>query len=726
MSRRPLAIKREIPSSESLLRESSKDGSFTKSWSISKYRRKQYSSHRTDVYAFDPSIIRPSITVSTRDNDHANEDFDAKWGGKGVTREISFGHVGIKEKASGFFESVKNTVLATYVSITQKKKSGNNRNFRAKLMIIVVCVVFIRSIVLKIIVIQQRQDENKRQLMFLERLSKIGIRKIGSLGSKSKRTGIVDWPRGSKESDPARARQVDWWKQNPIAPIGFSCDVTPSYSSDKIPSIKASYKALEGYKYRGYEIPPPVFKGRTPVPPGPGEERLQVAVVIPFVHFQIYKVTSVITQFWSKNPPCLPGSEKVSAGLIFYTENSLSKGYKNYILEIYQRLGKDKIGCFFTDIPQFLSLTDEDLQMSHLEGAAFDFYMLFELLESKYETFMLVEPDNVPIQKNFLPAIVAESRSMRCDSDGLWQIGSLPLAKDVKYGLLKSRLDYHINGNSFYILGCPDFEEYKCRVQTYYQPKKKDCALMAGCTTHNGFEEGYDHALYRYRVQTDNYEYSRLVMHHFHYSTFMHNLGEAVYDPVEVVENFSSTYFVHSKSIYLTDAANILKEVTTGILKVEPCEHENWIVPIVLKAYRYLRTGEYTKIDAARYICQETLRSGKGENSVCNMYRNEAGNFAEDDWKDRMEGKTYIWTMDFHGGPSNCDIPIIREAGGVLHAEIGRICEFYGLCRDRLKVMRQNNWKEFDPTEQQIVDFKAAYKDDPEFKRVDAFLCHHP
>ena len=95
-------------------------------------------------------------------------------------------------------------------------------------------------------------------------------------------------------------------------------------------------------------------------------------------------------------------------------------------------------------------------------------------------------------------------------------------------------------------------------------------------------------------------------------------------------------------------------------------------------------------------------------------------------WENRMQNKTYLWTMDFHGGPTNCDIPIIQEAGGAIHAEIDGMCHFYGLCRDRLKVIRAGHWREYDPTKEQRDQFTLAYNNDPEFKRVDAFICHHP
>ena len=108
------------------------------------------------------------------------------------------------------------------------------------------------------------------------------------------------------------------------------------------------------------------------------------------------------------------------------------------------------------------------------------------------------------------------------------------------------------------------------------------------------------------------------------------------------------------------------------------------------------------------------------------MYVDTASALEAQDWNAQMPGKTYLWTMDFHGGPANCDMSMIAKAGGALHAEIDGICHFYGLCKERLKVIKADHWKEFDPTEKQKKAFEVAYRDDPEFKRVDAFICHHP
>jgi hypothetical protein len=201
--------------------------------------------------------------------------------------------------------------------------------------------------------------------------------------------------------------------------------------------------------------------------------------VLPFVEFQLNKVITLLTDHWSQFPPCHPDSPRQSADLVFFTENKLSHVIQRRIRGVYSELGTARTGCFRTDEPIFLSMTEVDPQLSHLEGAAFSFYSLFRLLEKSYKAFILAEPDVSPVQSNFLPALVKKSLLVNCGADGLWQVGSPPLAKDIDAGMLQERLDYHMNGNAIYVLGCPGFEEYKCRVQSFYVPKD-DCKLVAG------------------------------------------------------------------------------------------------------------------------------------------------------------------------------------------------------------------------------------------------------
>jgi len=438
---------------------------------------------------------------------------------------------------------------------------------------------------------------------------------IGADQQSLTKRGIVPWELAGTGSDPSRDRLVKWWVRNPDAPMGLSCAAFDSFlegggdeNGDQLERVDQPEVGKEGenrrgktdhqkknkheaqlslkregkrrvaansaddtYFYKGFGISPPIFKGRMPET---GSQRVQVAFVLPFVEFQLIKVATLLSEFWTKFPPCQADSPRQSADLVFFTENKLSESIQRRIRSFYSELGSSKTGCFRTNEPVFLSIAETDANLSHLEGAAITFYSLFRLLEKNYKTFLLAEPDVAPVQPNFLPALVQKSLTVNCEADGFWQVGSPPLAKDIDVAMLRERLDFHMNGNAIYVLGCPEFEEYKCRVQTFYVPKG-DCKLVAGCQTHEAYEGGYDHAMYRFRMHPENYEYSRLILHKFAYSYFIQNRGEGVYDPAEIVQESPSTYFVHSKSIYQNDAATTLQEVASRIISlvVKPMKH---------------------------------------------------------------------------------------------------------------------------------------------------------
>jgi hypothetical protein len=82
-----------------------------------------------------------------------------------------------------------------------------------------------------------------------------------------------------------------------------------------------------------------------------------------------------------------------------------------------------------------------------------------------------------------------------------------------------------------------------------------------GCGTHEICEGGYDHALYRFRMRPENYEYTRLILHRFEYTDFMQNRGEGYYLPSDVVKQDAMTYFVHSKAIFQTLGQSSLEDM---------------------------------------------------------------------------------------------------------------------------------------------------------------------
>ena len=429
-----------------------------------------------------------------------------------------------------------------------------------------------------------------------------------AVGSAASASGVDGQDAANvKKATNSRQQLVEWWQSHPSAPLGISCDPTSKLLADANDASASTGTSM------GLPIPPPLFRARSPaqIPStngGGDDERIQVAMVVPFVPFQLPKIVHLLSKFWSQHPPCLPGTPKQSADLVFFTESKVSNDVKETIMHHFNILGQmnNATSCFHNaKEPVFLSLANVDPELSHLEGAASAFFSLFELLETEYRTFFLAEPDVVPVQGGFVPALVAHSQKAGCEDDDLWQVGSPPLVADVEAGMLRERVDYHMNGNALYALGCKGFEDYKCRVQTFYFPKD-ECSKVAGCGSHEAYEGGYDHSLYRFRIHPDNYEYSRLVLNRFAYSNFVQNRGEAIYDPNEVVKDSKSTYFVHSKSVYIHPAATLLKEAVVSTLRRDVCVDDDSIqakreLEVI---FRKLKEEEYDKADAVRHICQ--------------------------------------------------------------------------------------------------------------------------
>jgi len=96
----------------------------------------------------------------------------------------------------------------------------------------------------------------------------------------------------------------------------------------------------------------------------------------------------------------------------------------------------------------------------------------------------------------------------------------------------------------------------------------------------------------------------------------------------------------------------------------------------------------------------------------------------------RYQGKYYLWNTDLHPTPMVCNGKLFAELGVVTHTEVDFFhCSWFGVCRERLKVLRFDDWRGFslDPCPNKLRrDFFEAYKADPEMARVDLFICSHP
>ena len=124
-------------------------------------------------------------------------------------------------------------------------------------------------------------------------------------------------------------------------------------------------------------------------------------------------------------------------------------------------------------------------------------------------------------------------------------------------------------------------------------------------------------------------------------------------------------------------------------------------------------------------LCEkDAIFARKHASTTCKYYHLRA------QWSRKFPERAYVWTADLHSGPFSCDESLMREAGAETHAEIQYSkCAYSNVCADRLRVFRNDNLTGYslgDDPQKLRRDFFEAYKHDPEFARVDAFLCTHP
>jgi hypothetical protein len=103
------------------------------------------------------------------------------------------------------------------------------------------------------------------------------------------------------------------------------------------------------------------------------------------------------------------------------------------------------------------------------------------------------------------------------------------------------------------------------------------------------------------------------------------------------------------------------------------------------------------------------------------------------DWNHYKPSKVYAWTVDLHPSPGACNIDIYRDIGVILHPEIDHhpYCEYYGVCASsRLQVFGIGKFASgfsLDPDHNVLKkEFTNYYLTQPEFQRIDTFLCSHP
>ena len=223
-------------------------------------------------------------------------------------------------------------------------------------------------------------------------------------------------------------------------------------------------------------------------------------------------------------------------------------------------------------------------------------------------------------------------------------------------------------------------------------------------------EDGFDHALFQFRLQPENYAYSLTVVHKFIYVEWIANYceGRIPTDPGP------GTLLGHTKYEFFDAPTRYILHAFPGAFGRFPSETELALLkPVVKKAQQSAAVLWPDKM--SDLVCQSELRHRF--NKECR-------------WEARFPGRLYAWSTDLHGAPIACNMGLFFDIGVVTHAEIdGPHCEHFGICRDRLQVFGMDDWRGFslDPNPALLTSrFVQTYKHDPEFQRVDVVLCSHP
>jgi len=366
--------------------------------------------------------------------------------------------------------------------------------------------------------------------------------------------------------------------------------------------------------------------------------------------------------------------------------------------------------------------------LNHLDGACTTFFQLFEHLNGQFSAMHILETDTRPMQKEWLKSLV-DVASLPNVCSNWWVKGSSSLCQ-TNYASPKpidAKIDFHINGNALYALSCNEFNQFLIRLQLFYPALLHHSS--GGCDPNIVNEGGYDHAMFRYLHSSENFAYTRWILGKFHYSKHILNFCEDLYDVKDLRKRSSEALLVHSKSAFLDDSSRAIFNVFYNALGRSVSFHE------IEKQFKYLlpklESGELTEETLNEMINPETVHDVLSKHFKKYLY----GGIIEDSayWASAFPGKTYVWSSDFHHGPIVCQMPIFKAANALVHAEIDfGNCIHSGFCKERLKVLSFDDWRGFSlrsngmtPKELKKA-FYQAYQNDPEIKRVDAFICSHP
>lgn len=457
----------------------------------------------------------------------------------------------------------------------------------------------------------------------------------------------------------------------------------------------------------------------------------KVAIVIPYIGVQTWKFLVNWKTTWQEFPPCGTSNalrKPFEATLFLYLDQPFSKSTVAYDGAMMQELLTaqwkvlSKQGNFDQCFQGGIQFLDIDAGvLGHLDGSCVMYYNLYQKLENRgFHHYLLMEPDVTPVQSNWLNRLTYELNfDQKCSQ--FWVKGSNSRCA-ATYGGIKERNDYHINGNALYCLGSSRFREFREQVQQLYPPGSERMApIAAGCGTGREYEMGFDHAQYQTLMHKDLFEYTKHLRGKFVYTDFIQNRCQGNYDANKIVLDEPSTHLVHSAWVFKDKEQAQVEEVFNLIFGNFPRAEE------IIKYKTKLQMGELNPDQLAPAICgnQGLFKMHPKCKTFEEQYYNELTN-----WSERFPNQFYVWTSDFHSGPIICNMHIFRQLGMVIHAEVDHgHCVYNQICKDRLKVLANDDWRGFslNPCPQKMrKNFYETYRNDPEMNRVDIITCSHP
>lgn len=254
----------------------------------------------------------------------------------------------------------------------------------------------------------------------------------------------------------------------------------------------------------------------------------KIAVVVPFLIFDIHKVATWISTFDSMKP-CSEMCGAPNVDLVFYNNRDITQ-HPDIIDNITQTFEATEYGARCFRRVRFLSanLTDYEDYRSGLihRGPRNMFWRAFSLMGGQYHYYFQNEPDIEPVRPNWVDKLINETLI-----PPFWIRGTVHKKRGDR--LRKSPPEYwehrmHLNGAALFNLHDERFT--------------KD---FIGRLVALPDEGPFDFAIENYTKDAANWEYMMNHLDKFQYADFIQNVINDNITKAEILEQFPDAYLVH-------------------------------------------------------------------------------------------------------------------------------------------------------------------------------------